>query len=453
MTIRTRFTSLFLAIFSVLLLIFCLVIYFESEYHREQEYRTRLRNETLTAAAIFFNKESISPDLFKTLAQKQMTVLNREEVKIYDSQNRILYESGSESYVVDTARLNQIWKLKELFWHEGDLQMYATIIPNKSENYLVLTSALDKYGLSNQRNLGYILFFGAVVMIVLALGIGWLLASSFLNPINQIIKRVDKITESSLSLRLEEGENRDEFWQLTLRFNQMLDRLERAFAMQKAFVSHASHELRTPLTSITGQIQVSLLAQDNTEELKSMILSVLEDVQQLNKLTNNLLDLTSIDGNDRGDKLVLVNLSELLMQVRSDILKSYSNAQILLEINEIEESLPEIRAVEHLLYIAFSNLIENGLKFSNNNKVEVTLSETLDKYILSFFNVGLTITEAEKEDIFEPFKRGINAHKTKGHGVGLSLTKKIIELHKGKIEFTSSETTGTIFKLLISKNL
>ena len=76
----------------------------------------------------------------------------------------------------------------------------------------------------------------------------------------------------------------------------MLDRLQRAFNLQKAFVSHVSHELRTPLTAITGQIQVSLLANDKEDDLRFMIRSVLEDVNQLNKLLidSNLLCLNFI---------------------------------------------------------------------------------------------------------------------------------------------------------------
>jgi signal transduction histidine kinase len=90
-------------------------------------------------------------------------------------------------------------------------------------------------------------------------------------------------------------------------------------------VAHASHELRTPLTAITGQIQVSLLANDSPEELKAMIQSVLEDVQQLNKLANGLLDIASMDSNQIPLKYNLVNLTELLWSVRQELTEKNLN--------------------------------------------------------------------------------------------------------------------------------
>jgi signal transduction histidine kinase len=128
-----------------------------------------------------------------------------------------------------------------------------------------------------------------------------------------------------MDLRLDEGNRTDEIAQLSLRFNQMLERLQEAFRLQKSFVAHASHELRTPLTAITGQIQVSLLANDSPEELKAMIQSVLEDVQQLNKLANGLLDIASMDSNQIPLKYNLVNLTELLWSVRQELTEKNLN--------------------------------------------------------------------------------------------------------------------------------
>ena len=81
---------------------------------------------------------------------------------------------------------------------------------------------------------------------------------------SDVVKQVDKITIASLNMRVNEGNGTDEIAQLAITFNQMLERLESAFEMQRSFVSNASHELCTPLTSITGQIEVSLNGIKNT---------------------------------------------------------------------------------------------------------------------------------------------------------------------------------------------
>ncbi len=451
MTIRTRMAVLFLGIFSILLLIFSAVIYFESEVHRQKEYKTRLRQEALTAATIIFNKKEISPDLLKLLDKNNVTALNQEEIVIYDIDDKVIYESGSDSPNLKHELLNKIRAEKELFWEENGLEMYGTVIRNNNKQYIVLASAVDKYGLSKQRNLALTLGFSGILLVCISAITGWIFARRMLLPIQQMIKKIDRIRASQLNLRLDEGNKADELEQLSIRFNQMLDRLEHAFQTQRSFVSHASHELRTPLTAITGQIQVSLLANDNPADLKLMIQSVLDDVQQLNKLTNNLLDLTSIDADDTKFKHTLVNVLEVIWQIRTELLKKNPDYQILISLDDSAELMPEVKGNEGLLYTALINLIENGAKFSPTHTVEVKIKIENQALLIDFHNEGSVIPDSELNQIFEPFKRGSNSRNTKGHGVGLSLTRRIVQLHKGEIEVKSSEIEGTTFTLLLPK--
>lgn len=451
MTIRTRMAVLFFGIFSILLLIFSAVIYFESEVYRQKEYKTRLRQEALTAATIIFNKNEISPDLLKLLDKNNVTALNQEEIVIYDIDDKVIYESGSDSPNLKHNILNQIRLEKELFWQENDLEMYGIVIKNNNKEYIVLASSVDKYGLEKQRNLALTLGFSALLLVCFSAITGWVFARRMLLPIQQMIKKIDRIRASQLNLRLDEGNKADELEQLSIRFNQMLDRLEHAFQTQRSFVSHASHELRTPLTAITGQIQVSLLANDNPADLKLMIQSVLDDVQQLNKLTNNLLDLTSIDADDTKFKHTLVNILEVIWQIRAELLKKNPDYQILISLDDSAELMPEVKGNEGLLYTALINLIENGAKFSPKHTVEVKIKIENQALLIDFHNDDSVIPANELNQIFEPFKRGSNSRNTKGHGVGLSLTRRIVQLHKGEIKVTSSEKEGTTFTLLLPK--
>ncbi len=451
MTIRTRITLLFLGIVSLLLLIFCTAIYFEGEIYRQQEYKTRLQQEALTSATIFFNKKEISSDLLKLLDKNNVTVLNQEEIIIYDNTNQVIYESGSELVAIKPEILTTIRQEKEYFWEEQNLEMYGTVVKNKDKDYVVLATAVDKYGISKQQNLAKMLVFGGLLMVLISSLSGWFFARRTLLPIKKMISKIDNIRASFLNLRLDEGNKIDELGQLSVRFNQMLDRIEQAFQTQRSFVSHASHELRTPLTAITGQIQVSLLANDSPAELKLMIQSVLDDVQQLNKLTNNLLDLTSIDADDTKFKYSLVNILEIIWQIRSELLKKNPDYQILISLEDTEELLPEVKGNEGLLYTALINLIENGAKFSPVNKVDVSINIDFKALNITFHNDGSVIPANEITQIFEPFTRGTNARNTKGHGVGLSLTRRIVQLHKGEIKVSSTETEGTIFTLVLPR--
>jgi hypothetical protein len=451
MTIRKKLTLLFSSIVSTLLLIFCLVIYLENEFNRQQEFKARLREEALTSAEILFGKEEVSPDLLKLLDKNQMTVLPQEEIVVYNSRNQLIYESGTDYLKVEPSILNQIRQEKELSFQQGKHEVLGLVYHNGKENLLIIASASDKYGLSEQRNLGFILALGGFLMILIFCLTGWFFAGRVLKPIQKIIKSVDNIGASQLDSRLDEGNQTDELAQLAQRFNKMLDRLEKAFRLQRSFVAHASHELRTPLTAITGQIQVSLLANDNPQELKLMIQSVLEDVQQLNRLTNNLLDMTSIDSDDSTTNFKKINVAEIAWQVRETLLKKNTCYQAIIQLDEISDLPPEIKGNEALLSTAFLNLMDNGIKFSGNQLVKVDFKINAKDVVISFQNGGAIIPSSELTGIFESFRRGSNARNTKGHGVGLSLTQKIINLHKGKISVNSSKNEGTTFTIVLPK--
>lgn len=428
-----------------------MVIYLENEFNRQQEFKARLREEALTSAEILFGREEISPELLKLLDKNQMTVLPQEEIVVYNSGDKLIYESGTDYLKVEPSVLNQIRQEKELSFQQGNHEVFGLVYNNGKENLLIIASARDKYGFIEQGNLGFILASGSLLMILIFCLTGWFFAGRVLKPIQNIIKSVDNIGASQLDLRLDEGNQTDELAQLAQRFNKMLDRLEKAFRLQRSFVSHASHELRTPLTAITGQIQVSLLANDNPQELKLMIQSVLEDVQQLNRLTNNLLDITSIDSDDSQTNFKKVNLAEIVWQIRDTILKKNTNHQVIIQLDEKSDLLPEIQGNEALLYTAFLNLMENGIKFSGNQLVKVNFKINAKDIIVSFQNGGTIIPNNELSGIFESFRRGSNARNTKGHGVGLSLIQKIVNLHKGEISVNSSINEGTTFTIVLPK--
>jgi signal transduction histidine kinase len=444
-------TVLFLSIVTILLLVFCVTIYFLSDVYRQSEFETRLKGEALTAATIVFNKEEVSPDLLKILTRNQMTALSKENIVILNAQDKVIYQSGLKSNLYTPSKLEEIKRNEELFWEEGEVEKFGINIKNRGRDYLVIVSAVDKYGLSKQHNLAILLSFGSVLLIALSAIIGRFFAGGLLKPMQQMIKEIDAVNASYLSLRLSQRGNKDELGQLAQRFNEMLDRLQKAFHKQRAFVSHASHELRTPLTAITGQIQVSLLANDNMEELRTMAKSVLEDVNQLNILTNNLLELNSIDVDDIRIKISLINVVDLLLHAKAEVNQKYPDCRIILQIDDHEDYLPEIYANESLIFSAFINLIENAVKFAPDQTAHVKLLTLQDGLQIKFQNKIFSPVNLNIDVIFDPFIRGANSKNVKGHGVGLSLTKRIIDIHKGYLVVNLEESDFVEFILNLPK--
>jgi signal transduction histidine kinase len=282
-----------------------------------------------------------------------------------------------------------------------------------------------------------IIVFGSSIVVVLAAA--WIYAGRALKPIAKVIQQADEITISSLNLRLDEGNGKDEIAQLSKTFNFVLDRLESSFEIQKNFIANASHELRTPLTAITGQLEVTMLNERSTEEYKRTIQSVLDDIKNLNSLSNRLLLLaqTSQETLDAGTEPIRID--EILWQSKEDLLKRNSTNEIQIEFDKSldDESKFMIKADEHLAKVAIYNLVENGCKYSQNHKVNVAVKAYKTHITLTFQNDG-DILKEDLQKIFQPFHRGQNTQIISGHGIGLSLVERIVILLRGQMKVMSS---------------
>jgi signal transduction histidine kinase len=452
MTIRTRLTVLFTAVVSILLLLFCIVIYLLAELHRRNQFNERLRAEATTSAELLFGKETVSPELFKLLDKNHLTVLNEEELIIYDYRDSLVYESGTDYLKVDKTVLNRVRLENEVRWNEGPREVVGVLFSDQYNRFVVFASAIDKYGYSKVNNLLWVLAIGWIFGSFIVFLVGWFYAYRALLPLKKLISRVDAITASRLDLRVDVADTRDEIGQLAERFNRMLDRLEDAFQLQRAFVSNASHELRTPLTAITGQIEVALM-DDNPQEWHDTLRSVLEDARQLNRLSNGLLSLAKVSMEESAVKLTEVYLDEVFWQVRSELLKAHPGYVIKVDLANFsnESTHFSVLANEPLLQIALTNLLENGAKFSPDNTVKVSFKQVANVVEVHFFNRGPAIPAEELPLIFKPFRRGSNARTVAGHGIGLSLTERIIKLHHGLLSVDSIPDRGTTFVIMLPK--
>ncbi|MFN4144598.1 MAG: ATP-binding protein [Runella sp.] len=453
MTIRLRLTLLFTLVVSVLLGLFSLVIYFLAEQHRRTEFYERLRAEATTSVQLLFDQQTISRDLFQLLDKNQLTVLYNEEIVIYNAKDSLLYESGTDYMKITPEILSLVKQDKEVQWRENQREFVGVHYRHLAHDYSVFASAIDRYGFSKNQNLAWVLLVGWGLATLVVFAVGWVYARRALQPLQKLVAKMDDITVSRLDLRVKVTNDHDEIGQLAHRFNQMLDRLEEAFRMQRAFVSNASHELRTPLTAITGQIEVALMDND-PQEWENTLYSVLEDVRNLNRLSNGLLSLASVNMDESTLKTSVVPLDEVFWQTRKELLKAYPHYTVNVDMELLSpDTMLTINGAETLLQIAMMNLMENGCKFSPTNTVNIAWQLTPQNIEIRFHNQGPAIAPDELPFVFKPFWRGSNAHKIKGHGIGMPLTERIVKLHHGQISVTSNEEEGTIFTVSLPRVL
>ncbi|OFX54305.1 MAG: hypothetical protein A2066_00975 [Bacteroidetes bacterium GWB2_41_8] len=444
--IRTRLTLQFTYMVSFILIFFSFIIYYFSAGYRESEFYSRLENKALTTAKLLIEVKEVDYNLMKIIDRNSLNALHNERVMIYDANNHQIYNSlDNDSIQISKSFLDKIRQSKNIRYHEDKNEAIGLIFTLKSDRYVVIASAFDNYGRIKLHNLIWILFVGLLISIGTTIYTGRIFAYKALKPMSDVVRQVDKITISSLNMRVNEGNGTDEIAQLAITFNQMLGRLESAFEMQRSFVSNASHELRTPLTSITGQIEVSLMESKTQEEYEAILKSVLEDIKNLNALSNGLLDLAKASSDISAIALHPLRIDEILWQTRYELIERKKDYNISINFSEPIEDENKIIVFgnDHLLKTAIVNLMDNACKFSSDKSVEIFLS-VKGKYIVTqFADKGVGIDPADIGKIFQPFFRAKNAKKISGNGLGLSLTDRIIQIHRGTISIDSRLNKGT----------
>lgn len=311
---------------------------------------------------------------------------------------------------------------------------------------MIIASAYDRYGKSKLRNLQMVLITGLLVGLGIIVMAGIVFTHQTLSPIAKMNAEISMITAGNLEKRIDEGNGKDELATLAHNFNQMLERLEAAFESQQQFVSNASHELRNPLAAMSSQLQAVLEKERDKERYQVTLRSLEEDTRRLIKLINGLLGLAQSDVERQKGFFQLVRLDEVLFSAQQELKYNFTNAQFWVEFGDLleEESKLIVKGDPSLLQTVFFNILENSCKFSPEQRVRIRLEFDTTYTTVFIEDEGIGIPEEDLSKVFQPFYRAKNATLlNKGHGIGLSLCQKIIQLHQGELVVSSVEGIGT----------
>ncbi|WP_292008137.1 sensor histidine kinase [Chryseobacterium sp.] len=448
MKIRTRLSLLFTLTTAIILLLFAAAIYYSAAKDREKEFYSLLKKEAYTKANLFFDAD-ITQKTLQEIYKNNRKILNEVEVAIYDTHSHLLYHDAVDIDMVKETpeMLKNIYDKKEIRFYQHGWQVVGLRYTFQNENFLITATAYDEYGYTKMNNLRNSSIFIFVLATLVIFFTSIYFSKQALSPVREMTKKAKNISASHLDLRLEVKDNKDELAELTNTFNEMLTRLENSFEAQKLFVSNTSHELRTPLTRLLTELELSEKKQLSNDEYAILIHNLTTDVQQLIKLSNSLLDLARANYDRSKITFKTVRVDEILLDARHQVQKMNPQYKISIHFDTETEDDSDI-SIEgnaYLLQVAFANLFENGCKFSSHLQSNVSITYKEKKIELKFSDSGIGISEEDLKHIFNPFFRGDNKYFTEGNGIGLSLTKKIIEVHNGSIKAYSELHKGTIF--------
>ncbi|WP_337043526.1 HAMP domain-containing sensor histidine kinase [Emticicia sp. 17c] len=455
MQIRTKIAIQFTIIIAFILMIFSLAVYYTSENFRKKEFYNRLHDRGILTAQLLKELKVTEKDK-KKLRDANKTILSKlnvEKVLMFNDKDELVYASyEAESFLYSPAFLKQVRQNKYVETSDWDNQLTGSVYTDENnKSYVVIAEATDIYGKEKLQNIRNTLITSFIIGITLTIILGIIFAGQSLKPITEINKEITNITAYNLKQKLTVGDNKDEIAQLANNFNQMLERLETSFELQKSFVSNASHELRTPLAAIKSEIQIALENERTNSEYKSTLKSLLTDTQRLIQLTNGLLQLAKSENRENSMAMKPTRIDELLFKAQEEVQSLNNDYKVTVDFDEIpdDDEWVTVNGNETLLLTVFTNLIDNACKYSPEHQADVKIRFNQKQCIVAVKDNGIGIPESELSKIFEPFYRTQNASTYRGHGIGLSVCRRIVDMHQGKIEAQSEEGKGSMFEVTL----
>lgn len=327
-------------------------------------------------------------------------------------------------------------------------ELTIPVIENDKVTYIVqVISPLTQVDEVLNR-LRFILLLFLPVAILLTGIAGLFLAEMTLKPLKKIIETVHQITVENLKLRVDLPDTKDEIKKLADTFNDMLEKLDKSFSLQQQLIHDISHELRTPLTILKGELEVTLKKIRSREEYESLLRSSLEEMNKINRIIENLLMLARFDNKEVTLEIKPLDFSKLIQNILDDMKVLSDQKGIQMNFSSAESIIVE--ADENQLRRAILNIFDNAIKYTQEGgKIFVNLKKKNNIAELKISDTGIGITEENLPSIFNRFYRADKSRSSDGFGLGLSITKSIIETLKGKIEVESQLNQGTTFTIYI----
>lgn len=441
-SLKTQVLVWFSGITILILIIFNMAF----NYFLEQNIKLSIQNKLYDKAVYINNNLSIGIPIEKLAEDKKLEAFEIAIVK----ENKVIYQKGgsyfkqfipyinkNKSFVVfnEDDKLNGLYILKIYQPFKGAILFYEKGIDTKINKQL--------------QEVKNTLFILEPILLVLLLFVVSKLVNKLLRSIGRITKTANKISVTDLSQIIEQSTDDHEIKQLVDSFNNMLGRLKNEVELLDRFNSDVSHELKTPLTVIKGEIEVTLNKSREEKYYLQTLKTIEYEADKIQTIVNNLLLLTKYTKENIQQTYKLVHLDAILLDTINQYNLKLKSKNIKLHL-KIFESI-ELNANGQLIYTIFSNLIDNAIKYSENNTNIYIYLYKKKKIYFTIKDEGIGISDDHLSKIVNRFYRVDESRnkKIEGFGLGLSIVKNNIELHNGSINIKSKKDIGTIIKIIL----
>ncbi|MDP9341471.1 MAG: heavy metal sensor histidine kinase [Actinomycetota bacterium] len=378
--------------------------------------------------------------------------------QILSARGQVVETSGdpvAEAPMLDQATLNRVLDGQRvrvsapLGADRERFRLLAVPAPKRPRSeVLVVATSLDDVDGSIHRLLVLLLTAGPAVLAVAA-AVGWWLARKALLPVARMTQQAATIGIERLDERIAVPAVEDELARLARTLNAMLDRLERGVERTRRFVADASHELRTPLAVMRSELEVSLRSDDLSPAAREVVESSAQEVERMGRLVENLLTLARLDERRLQLHRVPLDLRELAAAVAAELEPLAAGKGVAVMVGGLEAV---VEADRERLHQAVSNLMDNAIKYTGRGG-EVRVSAWRDgaEAGIAVIDTGRGVDPESLPRIFDRFFRSDPARSRAegGAGLGLAISREIVQAHGGRIWARSEVGSGSTFSLAL----
>ncbi len=451
MKIRDRLSLQFSGLFTILLSAVLIAVYFLVSSHWENNFYKQLEDRAFTVGDNYLAEDNFTPAEFDEVLRKFPRTLSHESIRIYTTDfNPTFIDEGDLKW--DKKILSEVIHKKKIYFKQEEQQVVGIFYADNSGDFIVMAKATNETGIAALKQLRTVMLTSLLIALLITFWLSRYFAGYFLRPITRINNHIQQKKLPTLFQPIcTKGMSKDEIHTLSETINDLFKRLQESFDNQQAFVSHASHELKTPIASLMGNAEIALISSRSEEEYKKVLQGIVKESLHMDQMVNNLLTLSQLDST--AYPLERTRFEEFWWSMLDQLMMHQQSLNFSLTIKTKEE-LQQLyfKGNITLLELALSNIIFNASKFSNNKQVNISLETDKDNIIIIVKDQGIGIKKEDIEKLTVPFFRSSNAFGIQGTGLGLSLTAKIIGLHKGALAINSELNNGTQVRVSIPKD-
>lgn len=444
MSIKRSITIGFGVLVATLLLLFSIFIYQNYESYRKTLMRNRLQRRALAGQLYFQNRPEFHRSSYLTLIDQHEALYNKKNERLYHSSGPDDFRFTSK--LLDEAREREVYfKYRTKNWPEPK-EGVALSFKIDGVQYVSVVTAYDLTGRESNKSLLFILISGNILLLVIVAFAGFWFAQRALMPFDRLIVQMNPAAVNDFSFRLSTESKGDEAAYLATSFNELLSRLQALAMSQEHFVSYASHEIRTPLTVVKGVLETSLAYDHNLADTRQSVDKALVRLEGAINLANSLLHLAEVEGLQAARFKEDLNVVDTILDTTAYFEEKNSSQLIGLQLTDnFTEHISEIKILGNgtLLRTVIYNILENASKYSDSKPIDLIVDYQPHRVMIKIVDQGIGIPSSQLNDVFVPMMRAENVSSIPGFGLGLTIARKIIDMHRGQLTVESIKDQGT----------